>query len=251
MGSGSGEQVEPGWQEAAPLASPSHHRQAVRSTRLSSEAQIRNRLFPKTRSWFALEAPLELLSPLSVVRILFGLNIVTWGLATLLLHTSSVKLPAVAFIVGSAILIWLILELVHRLDSRWLVVFLTVSSAPDRPFDMGRFGNSSDVRVPPVGHSGGNHCGPLPLPTAPCLVNSCLASSVSSLDSLPLWLCEGLRRCLGRRTCRPLDGRSPSVSSRTPRSANGPSTMTPGCRMVSVCPSASDDPPGDLPSWSR
>lgn len=128
MGSGSSEQVEPVGQEAGSLAAPRHPSKAVRSTRLSSEAQIRNRLFPKTRSWFALEAPLELLSPLSVVRILFGLNIVTWALATLFLHASSVRVPTVAFIVASAVVIWLILEVVHRLDTRWLVVLLAVSS---------------------------------------------------------------------------------------------------------------------------
>src|ERR1700677_3699752 len=95
MGSGSSEQVEPVGQEATSLTAPSQSNKAVRSTRLSSEAQIRNRLFPKTRSWFALEAPLELLSPLSVVRILFGLNIATWVLAPLFLHTPSVRLPEV------------------------------------------------------------------------------------------------------------------------------------------------------------
>jgi EAL domain-containing protein (putative c-di-GMP-specific phosphodiesterase class I)/GGDEF domain-containing protein len=110
------------------VAAQNHQSKAVRSTRLSSEAQIRNRLFPKTRSWFALEAPLELLSPLSVVRVLFGLNIVTWALATVLLHTSTVRVPAVAMIVASAIVTWLVLAVAHRLDSRWLVVLLTVSS---------------------------------------------------------------------------------------------------------------------------
>jgi EAL domain-containing protein (putative c-di-GMP-specific phosphodiesterase class I)/GGDEF domain-containing protein len=64
-----------------------------------------------------------------VVRILFGLNIVTWGLATLSLHASPLKMPAVACVVGTAILIWLILEFVHRLESRWLIVVLTVVSA--------------------------------------------------------------------------------------------------------------------------
>src|ERR1700728_5067552 len=98
MGAGSGEQAEPPGREVGPLAAPVRQSRAVRSTRLSSEAQIRNRLFPKTRSWFALEAPLELLSPLSVARILFGLNIVTWTLATLLLPKGSVRLPAIAVI---------------------------------------------------------------------------------------------------------------------------------------------------------
>ena len=128
MRSGSGEQVEPDRRQVGLTPEPSRHSKTVRSTRLSSEAQIRNRLFPKTRSWFALEAPLELLSPLSVVRILFGLNILIWSLATVFLHTSSVRVPAVGLIVASAIVIWLVLAVVHRIDSRWLVVLLTVSA---------------------------------------------------------------------------------------------------------------------------
>ena len=46
---------------------------AVTSARLDATATPRNRLFPKTRSWFALDAPLELLSPLSVLRVLFAM----------------------------------------------------------------------------------------------------------------------------------------------------------------------------------
>jgi EAL domain-containing protein (putative c-di-GMP-specific phosphodiesterase class I)/GGDEF domain-containing protein len=46
----------------------------VTSGRLAS-ATVRHRLFPKTRSWFTLGAPLELLSPLSVLRILFALAV--------------------------------------------------------------------------------------------------------------------------------------------------------------------------------
>lgn len=44
-------------------------------------AVVANRLFPKVRSWFALGAPLELLSPLSVVRIVALLAVITWPLA--------------------------------------------------------------------------------------------------------------------------------------------------------------------------
>lgn len=103
---------------------------SVRSTRLSSDAQIRNRLFPKTRSWFALEAPLELLSPLSVIRILFALSIVTWTLAGLLLPKGSVRVPAVAVVIATGVVIWLVLlKLVHRLDTRWLLILVTISTA--------------------------------------------------------------------------------------------------------------------------
>jgi EAL domain-containing protein (putative c-di-GMP-specific phosphodiesterase class I)/GGDEF domain-containing protein len=73
---------------------------------------------------------LELLSPLSVIRILFALSIVTWTLATLLLPKGSVRLSAVAVIIGTGLIIWLLLlKLVHRLDSRWLFILLTISTA--------------------------------------------------------------------------------------------------------------------------
>jgi diguanylate cyclase len=100
----------------------------VRSTRLSPEAQIRNRLFPKTRSWFALDAPLELLSPLSVIRIVVALNVLTWALASLLLPHHSVRIPAVAVGVGTAFLLWLVLEVVHRLDTRWVFILVAIST---------------------------------------------------------------------------------------------------------------------------
>jgi EAL domain-containing protein (putative c-di-GMP-specific phosphodiesterase class I)/GGDEF domain-containing protein len=106
-----------------------HKKQTVRSKRLSSEAKIRNRLFPKTRSWFALDAPLELLSPLSVIRIVFALNVLTWTLATLVLADHSVRIPVVAIGIGTAVVIWLLLEVVHRLDARWVFILLTISAA--------------------------------------------------------------------------------------------------------------------------
>jgi EAL domain-containing protein (putative c-di-GMP-specific phosphodiesterase class I)/GGDEF domain-containing protein len=128
MPSGSSEGgPDPSERSAAP--SLTHQKRTVRSTRLSPEAQIRNRLFPKTRSWFALEAPLELLSPLSVIRIVFALSFVTWTLVTLLLRHQSVRLPAVAVFIGSAMVIWLALAVVHRLDSRGVFALLTVNTA--------------------------------------------------------------------------------------------------------------------------
>ena len=49
----------------------------VRSMRLSRRSNVQSRSFPKIRSWFALGAPLELLSPLSVLRVLFGAGLVS------------------------------------------------------------------------------------------------------------------------------------------------------------------------------
>jgi len=44
---------------------------------------VANRVFPKTRSWFALGAPLELLSPLSVLRIILAMATIVWPLLAL------------------------------------------------------------------------------------------------------------------------------------------------------------------------
>lgn len=54
------------------------HTHQVMSARLSEQAEVKNRLFPKTRSWFALGAPLELMSPLSIARIFFVLLALVW-----------------------------------------------------------------------------------------------------------------------------------------------------------------------------
>ena len=63
------------------------------SERLASET-VQHRLFPKTRSWFALGAPLELLSPLSVLRILFGLALL-WPVFGLVGNTSGRDMTAI------------------------------------------------------------------------------------------------------------------------------------------------------------
>ena len=57
--------------------------EVVTSTRLALGGAALRRVFPKTRSWFALDSPMELLSPLSVLRALYGVAIVFWPLAGL------------------------------------------------------------------------------------------------------------------------------------------------------------------------
>ena len=54
----------------------------VTSDRLGSR-DVANRMFPKVRSWLALGAPLELLSPLSIARIVALLAAATWFLGAL------------------------------------------------------------------------------------------------------------------------------------------------------------------------
>jgi hypothetical protein len=63
-------------------------------------------MFPKTRSWFALGAPLELLSPLSVLRILFALAIVLWPLEGLVFDWPSSKVPWLGAAVAVAAVVW-------------------------------------------------------------------------------------------------------------------------------------------------
>jgi EAL domain-containing protein (putative c-di-GMP-specific phosphodiesterase class I)/GGDEF domain-containing protein len=53
----------------------------VTSARLGARAEVRNRLFPRTRSWFALASPMELLTPLAVLRLLLPLLAVGLGTA--------------------------------------------------------------------------------------------------------------------------------------------------------------------------
>ncbi len=65
---------------------------SVTSAALPSHASVRSRTFPKTRSWFALGAPLELLSPLSVLRILFAVDLVAWPIEGLVLRWPGYKL---------------------------------------------------------------------------------------------------------------------------------------------------------------
>jgi predicted signal transduction protein with EAL and GGDEF domain len=50
----------------------------VTSEPLPPRLEVANRWFPKARSWFALGAPLELLSPLSVLRIVIPLAACVW-----------------------------------------------------------------------------------------------------------------------------------------------------------------------------
>lgn len=98
----------------------------VTSARLHSEAAVRNRLFPKTRSWFALEAPLELLSPLSVLRIISGLSMVVWTVTAVLLGGPDFKVLPTAVVIASAALVWVALVFVHRTGDRWTQIILLI-----------------------------------------------------------------------------------------------------------------------------
>ena len=206
--------------------------------------------FPRPVPGSALEAPLELRSPLSVVRILLGLNIATWLLATLFLHTPSVRVPAVASIIVSAVLTWLILEVVHRLDARWLVVLLAVSSVQIALLTWAGWGTAATyvylLSAIPVGI------------TAALFVSdrALLGQQLVSVIGFVLGLATalGFVRCSVVGLVVGLVDLSTSITvcflthtSRRHRSFDNDTGATQ--RGRSFC-SVSDNPPGDLPSWS-
>jgi hypothetical protein len=87
----------------------------VTSARLPAQARVQNRMFPKTRSWLALGAPLELLSPLSVLRIIYALAMVLWAVEGLALRWPH---AAVLWHLGATIVaaaVWVALLLVKDL----------------------------------------------------------------------------------------------------------------------------------------
>ena len=108
--------VPPAWRK---WATPTASLTSATSIPLHADAHVRNRLFPKTRSWFALDAPLALLSPLSVLRLVFAFGAVTWilmGALWTLPHSDR----TIVFIVGTTALVaWASLLRVRRVSVGW------------------------------------------------------------------------------------------------------------------------------------
>ena len=100
----------------------------VTSTPLASGAEVRNRLFPKTRSWFALDAPLELLSPLSVLRILYGIGIVGCLLAAAALHPR-IDVGGIESAAISGAVVWIALAKVRRVGPSWTYAVFLLATA--------------------------------------------------------------------------------------------------------------------------
>ncbi|MFK7917092.1 MAG: EAL domain-containing protein [Ilumatobacter sp.] len=97
----------------------------VTSDRLGSDA-VANRAFPKVRSWFALGAPLELLSPLSIARILALVAIVTWTIGGI----TSLWQPVHAAVLGFAsVVALLVLRSTRALTDRGCAVTLVGHTA--------------------------------------------------------------------------------------------------------------------------
>lgn len=91
----------------------------VKSAPLAAGAPVGNRVFPKTRSWFTLGAPIELLSPLSVFRLLFALQMILWPIAGAPWRWAGV--PAAVVLAGGTAMVgtWVALLLVRSVSVAW------------------------------------------------------------------------------------------------------------------------------------
>ena len=95
-----------GWEAAG-----EDDRDTVTSARLSLDAPVQNRWFPKVRSWVALGSPLELLSPLSIGRIVLVIAVLGW----LLMLPGATRDGVVAIVVAELVtLVALALSLTIR-----------------------------------------------------------------------------------------------------------------------------------------
>jgi EAL domain-containing protein (putative c-di-GMP-specific phosphodiesterase class I)/GGDEF domain-containing protein len=80
---------------------------------------VRNRLFPRTRSWFTLDAPLALLSPLSVLRLLFAFAAVTWILVGVVWPLFHPERATVFIVAATALLAWMAMLRLRRTGDGW------------------------------------------------------------------------------------------------------------------------------------
>jgi EAL domain-containing protein (putative c-di-GMP-specific phosphodiesterase class I)/GGDEF domain-containing protein len=108
---------------------PGEETSSVTSSRLPANAHVQSRLFPKTRSWFALGMPLELLSPLSVLRIIYAMGFLVWPVVSLASGASGYRLVVSVTVAAVTAATWIALLLIKEVGSRLsqlLAVFATV-----------------------------------------------------------------------------------------------------------------------------
>ncbi|HEV8064633.1 MAG TPA: hypothetical protein VGP46_07365, partial [Acidimicrobiales bacterium] len=96
-----------------------HRSRSVRSSRLGADAPVKSRLFPKTRSWLALGAPLELMSPLSIIRLLSALGVVLWSVEAVTLQWTRGSAWLLAVPPVAAAIVWIGLFFARDLSARW------------------------------------------------------------------------------------------------------------------------------------
>jgi len=100
--------------QSRPAEAVSPH-MVVTSRRLDRGTPVSSRYFPKIRSWFALGAPLELLSPLSVIRIVLPLVAVAWPCAALVGRWPDSRMAVVLGATATVGVLWLGLLFVRRI----------------------------------------------------------------------------------------------------------------------------------------
>jgi predicted signal transduction protein with EAL and GGDEF domain len=76
-------------------------------------------MFPKIRSWFALGAPLELLSPLSVLRIVYALILLAWPVIAVVVGTTRTNAIAVVTVEVVTAAVWIHLLKVRNIGLPW------------------------------------------------------------------------------------------------------------------------------------
>ncbi|BAN03038.1 putative bifunctional diguanylate cyclase/phosphodiesterase [Ilumatobacter coccineus] len=85
-----------------------------------------NRWFPKVRSWLALGAPLELLSPLSVARIIALVAVVTWPVGML---TGATTLAVGSVLLAASVAVTVLLMRVRVVDDEYSPLLLLTFGA--------------------------------------------------------------------------------------------------------------------------
>jgi EAL domain-containing protein (putative c-di-GMP-specific phosphodiesterase class I)/GGDEF domain-containing protein len=97
---------------------PGEQTASVTSGRLPTNAAVQSKLFPKTRSWFALGMPLELLSPLSILRIIFAMGFLVWPVVALATGESKSGIVTSCVVGVVAAFTWIALFFTKEVSSR-------------------------------------------------------------------------------------------------------------------------------------
>jgi len=116
-----------GWEQTDGTA-----RAVPTSAQLDRPEGARGGWFPKTRSWLALDSPLELLSPLSVLRLNFAAGAVAFTLVGCLGATTRTELTASVAVGLCTFTVWLLLMRIDRIGpnpSRLLSAYWTTAIA--------------------------------------------------------------------------------------------------------------------------
>ena len=87
---------------------------------------MKSRLFPKTRSWFALGAPLESLSPLSVLRIVYALVLLAWPVTASVVGATTTNLIAVAAVEVVTLVVWIVMLRIRNIGLRTCRFFMAL-----------------------------------------------------------------------------------------------------------------------------